>query len=325
VLQRNLNGQYVDYVRTESFTMISSPLLSVTIQPSQGRDYVSFPGDTLRYTVTYGNSSKFSLLGLMLGVKLEGDMYDFTQLRSQEGFFDAGTNTLAFDAAGVPAFANLQPGQTGRLTFSVPLKAGVVGQLGGAKSIFVKATARLSTTNVPTGVDGPEIFTLDSIITKIGSEPTLAQAALYDSGAGTGPLPPQVGQETVFTVRWQLTNPGNDARDTKIVATLPPGVTWKNSATVNGGSAPVFDANRRTVTWTVGLLPFGTGNGTSPYQATFSIAIKPAVNQQGQSVPLVAGATLTGMDAFTGQTIQTRLRDMTTDSVENHPDDGRVQ
>lgn len=326
VLQRNLNGQYVDYVRTDSFTMISSPLLSVTVAPEGGRDYVAFAGDTLRYTVTYGNNSRYTLLGMTLGVKLEGDMYDTAHLQVQGGSYDDGTRTITFDSSGVPDFSALPPGKTGRLTFSIPLKVGVSdGSLGGAKTFFVKATAQFSTTNVPTGVDGTEVSALDSVITKIGSQPALAQAALYDNNAGSGPMPPTVGAETTFTIRWQLTNPGNDVRNAVVTGTLPPGVTFKGGAATANGTAPAYDKTRNTVTWVVGTLPFGTGNGTARYEATFQVSIKPSSNQSGQSVKLITAATLSGVDGFTGLNVQSIQRDLTTDNVENHLNAGRVQ
>ncbi len=323
VLQQKLNGQYVDYVRAEAFTMLSSPLLSVRVATSEGRDYVSFAGDTLRYTVTYGNTSQFTLSGLNLNIKLEGDMYDFSRIRADRGFFDDSTKTLRYDSSGVPNFSSLRPGQTGSVFFTIPLKAGFGSQMGGANNFFVKATARLSTSNVPSGVDGDEVFSLDSLITKISTQPNLSQAILYDDGAGSGPLPPQVGQKTTFTVRWQLTNPGNDIRDAKVTATLPPGVTFEDAVSATNGTPPTVKSS--VVTWAVGTLPFGTGNGTARYEARFRISITPSTNQQGSNPALVAGATLTGTDSFTGQAIQVRLKDYTTDSIENHPEDGRVQ
>jgi hypothetical protein len=326
VLQRNLNGQYVDFVRTEAFTVISSPLLSVTVMPSGGREYVSFPGDTLRYTVTYTNNSRFTLIGMLLGVKLEGEMYDTGRLQSRQGFYDDASHTILYDPAGVPDFAALSPGRTGTLEFNVPLKAGISGTaIGGAQSFYVKATARFSTTNVPTGVDSDEVFALDSVITKIGAQPSLAQAVLYDDPYGSGPFPPTVGSETTLTIRWQLTNPGNDVRGGVVVGNLPPGVTFKGNATATNGTAPVYDGVTKKVTWTVGSIPFATGNGAPRYEATFQVALTPSANQTNTTPKLLTGGILTGTDGFTGQAVEATARDVTTDNVENHLNEGRVQ
>jgi hypothetical protein len=253
-------------------------------------------------------------------------MYDVARLQTQQGFFDDATRTLVYDPAGVPDLGALVPGRTGRLSFSIPLKAGLSGStIGGASSFFVKATARLSTSNVPSGIDGSEVFALDSVITKIGSQPTLTQSVLYDNGAGSGPMPPVVGSETIFTLRWQLTNPGNDVRDAKVTATLPPGVSFKDASTATNGTPPVYDRTRNTVSWIVGTLPFGTGNGTPRYEATFKISIKPSSNQQNTTIKLISGSTLSGTDGFTGQTVQSKPRDLNTNDVEGHLNEGVVQ
>lgn len=323
-LQRNIDGQYVDYVRTDTSTMISSPLLSVSITPNDSRDYVAFVGDSLRYTVGYVNNSPFTLIGLTLKVKLEGEMYNVAGIRVDQGYFDEAARTVTYDSSGVSAFSGLRPGQRGTASFTVPIKSSTSG-IGGTQNLFVKATARLATSNIPSGLDGSEVFATDSVITKISSQPSLGQSLLYDNGAGSGPLPPQVGQTTTLTVQWSLTNPGNDIRNAKVVATLPPGVMFKDAATATLGSAPVFNSATNQVTWNVGTLPFGAGNGTPRPQAQFQVSFTPSSSQQGQSVVIISGTTLTGTDGFTNQAVQVKLRDYTTDSIDGHSGEGRVQ
>jgi hypothetical protein len=325
VVQRLLNGQYVDVAREETSTMISSPLLSVVIAPSEGRDYVAFPGDTLRYIVTYENNSRFTFSGLLLGVKLEGDMYDTSRIQVEGGFYDEAQRMIVYDSAGEPDFAALQPGRSGRLTFTVPLKPGFEGRLEGAGTSFVRATARLVTPNVPVGVDQSEVAAQDVVTTRIGSQPSLSHAVLYDDGAGSGPIPPTVGSETVMTVRWQVTNPGNDIKNAVVTATLAPGVTFKDEASTAQGTAPVYDRASSRVTWSIGTLPYGTGNGTARYEATFKVAITPGSNQVGNPVALVSAASLTGTDAFTSLPVQSQLGTLTTASIDGHSTlEGRV-
>jgi hypothetical protein len=259
----------------------------------------------------------------MLTVKLEGAMYDFAGLDASEGSFNDNTGTITYDSSGVPAFSNLRPNQTGTLIFTVPLKAGLTGSTG-ASTFFVKATARMSTTNLPSGLDGNEIFAQDSVVTKISSQPSFTESILYDNGAGSGPLPPKVGQTTTLTVRWQLSNPGSDVRNSVVTATLPPGVSWAANATSTLGSPPTFTQSSNKVTWNIGTLPYGTGNGTPRAQGQFQISFTPSSNQVGQSVPLVTGTTFIGTDSFTGQPVQLHLRDYTTDDIDGHSGQGQV-
>jgi hypothetical protein len=110
-----------------------------------------------------------------------------------------------------------------------------------------------------------------------------------------------------------------------VTAGLPPGVTFKGNAVTANGTAPVFDVNTKKVTWTVGNLPFGTGNGMPRYEATFQVGITPASNQVGATPTLITASMLTGTDAFTSQAVQSAPKDLTTSNIENHSGGGRVQ
>jgi hypothetical protein len=323
VLQRKLNGEYVDYVRTDESTSLGRPLLSTVLSVNDSREYVSFAGDVLRYEVSYRNDSQYTFVGATLAVKLEGDMYDTSRIRVEDGFYDDATRTVTYDSSGESDLAQLSPGSRGTVVFTIPLKAGLEGS-GGAKSFFVKATSRLSTPNIPSGLDSAEAEATDSLITRISSQPTLAQSLLFDNGAGSGPIPPKVGEETHYTVRWSLTNPGNDVRNTVVSATLAPGVSYEGSALATSGNAPQYDASSRRVTWSVGTLPFGTGNGTMKREGSFMVSLRPSENQKGTAPALLTGTTFVGTDSFTGQTLQATLRDLTTNNAEGHKDEGLV-
>ncbi len=327
VLRRNVNGQYIDYEKASSSTIISSPLLGLSMTVNGAPDYVAHAGDTLKYVIAYRNTSKQTLIGLTLSVKLEGTLYDFATVDPSPGFFNGATNTVQYSASGVPQLASLGPNQSGQVQFGVRLKSSL-GGLPGTRNFSVKATATLATPNVPTGIDAQEISTQTSIVTKVSIDPTLAQPIYYNDPATgpSGPMPPQVGQTTVFTVHWKITNPGNDASGTKITATLAPGVTWKNiTSTTSGLPLPVYNKNNAQVTWDVGTVPTGTGVTNAAYEASFQISITPSVNQRGQTVPLITNTTLAGTDSFTRQSIVVHVRDMSTSDIIDRPDEGTVQ
>src|SRR3990167_9807487 len=94
-------------------TVIGSPLLSLSIIPDEGRDYTSFAGDTLRYTVSFGNTSKATITGLSLSVKLEGDAYDTAKINLSAGSLNDSTKTISFTASDIPSLVALSPRQTG--------------------------------------------------------------------------------------------------------------------------------------------------------------------------------------------------------------------
>ena len=139
-------------------------------------------------------------------------------------------------------------------------------------------------------------------------------------------MPPQVGKETVFTIHWLLTNPGNSLNNAKITATLPQGVSWKNVISVGAGQPqPSYNKNTSQVSWSLGTLPSGVGiAGTAGYELAFQVGLKPSSTQVGLPAPILNGVSLSGVDSFTQQNIVVNNYDLTTNSTIDQPGQGVV-
>ncbi len=327
-VKRQINQEYVNYERASASSVISSPLLSAQVLVNGSRDYTATLGDAVIYSIQYRNSSNFNLLGMTLTAKLEGDMFDLSSLDANGGFFDSSANTILWNASSVPNFGNLAPGAGGVVEFRVRMKPNFPSGIGGAKNFFVKTTATLSTPNVPTGIDSNEVATQDSLVTKISTQPVLHQVMYYNDPAfgSSGPMPPQVGTETAFTVHWQLINPGNDMNDAVIRATLPAGITWKNVVSTGASQPqPVFDRNKSEVVWNLNLLPNGVGVISAKYEVSFQVSITPSLTQRNNTPTIVKIATLSGIDAFTRQQIVVTSRELSTNDTSDRSGEGVVK
>lgn len=327
VLKRNIDGTYVDYQKTNVTTVISSPLLSVDTRINGSLDYVSHAGDTLEYEISYQNVSNFTLSGLVLTAKLDGAMYDLSTVDPKGGFYDSTARTITWNSTVIPAFNLFAPRAQGTAKFLVKLKSNISG--GGSNSLFARATIQLSTENVPDSLNVDRISSTDDVITKITSQPTFRQTMYYNDPAfgSSGPTPPQVGKETVYTIHWQVTNPGNALNNAKIVGTLPLGVTWKNVISVGAGQPqPVYNKNTSQVLWTLGTLPAGVGtSGSSAYELAFQVTVKPSSTQVGQPAPVISNVALSGTDSFTNQAIVVNTLNLTTNSTVDQSGQGAVQ
>jgi len=325
-LKRGINGEFVDYQKVATSSLISNPLLGLDIFVNGSKDYSAHLGDSLQYTVRYKNNSTFNLIGLNLGVKLEGEMYDIETLDTGGGFYDSSSGTILWNAAVVSDFSTLPPNKSGEVKFLVKIKDEFpVGGIGG-RSFFVKLTSNLRTPNIPSGIEDGEISVSDELITRIGTQPTFLQTAFYNDPAfgSSGPLPPEVGQETVFTIHWQIINPGNDMNQVRVRALLPPGIEWKNIGSVDiGQSEPTFNVNNSEVVWNIDILPQGTGVLTPKYEASFQVGIKPSI--VGQTPTLVKDGKLSGADSFTKEQIIINAPDLTTNELVDRPGEGTVQ
>ena len=326
-LKRNVDGSLVDYEKTTVTTVISSPLLSVDTSVNGSSDYISHAGDTLQYSIRYGNTSSVTLSGLVLTAKLEGAMYDFSSIDTKGGFYDASAHSITWNSTVIPAFNALAPMANGTVSFSIKLKPGVSGS--GSSSLFTDASVTLATENVPSTIDATSIATTDDLITKITSQPTFRQLMYYNDAAfgSSGAMPPAAGKDTVYTIHWQLVNPGNALTNAKITATLPLGVTWKNVVSVGSGQPqPVFNKSTSQVSWTLGTLPSGVGvDGSSPYELAFQVTLRPSPTQVGLPAQVLTGPSLSGVDSSTKQNIVVNALDLTTNSTVDQPNQGTIQ
>lgn len=327
VLQRKVNDQYLDYEKASAATIISSPLLSVQLSIAGARDVVAGVGDRLDYYVRWRNTSNTTLIGLTLGVRLEGDMYNLATLNTQGGFFDGATQTITWNSAAVPQFAALPPGASGETRFSIVLKEQFPSGSFGSRAFSVKASANLITPNVPSGVDGEDVAAQDSLTTKISTQPSLGTQAYYNdpSLGATGPFPPQVDQATTYTVRWSVANPGNDIRNVTVSALLPPGVQFLGPAGGGGFGVPAYNANTSTVAWSLASVAQGAGFSGAKPEAAFQVSVTPSLIQRGSVITLLRNISLTATDAFTGQVMTTSSRTLTTDDLVDQRNNGAVQ
>lgn len=321
-------GQYINYENSSASSVIASPLLGADILVNDLHDYTAHAGDDLDYVIKYSNNSNYNLSGLTLSVKLDGDMFDFSKLNTRGGFYDNSSNTILWDPSVVSDFANMPPNAKGQVEFTVNLKPNISSGISSSKNLFVKASVRLNTPNVPPGVSGEELFTTASIITKVTTQPIFNQLIYYSDGAfgSSGPFPPQVGKETVLTVHWQTINPGNDIGNANIRGVLPAGVNWKNVTSVGAGQPElIFNKNTSEVVWNLGTLSQGVGVSLPKYEVSFQIGVKPSSIQTGAPILLIKNTNLSGTDNFTKQSIVVPVNDMTTNDLTDRLGEGYVK
>lgn len=328
-LKRKISGEYVDYQKTSVATVISSPVLGLEVSVNNTTDYLASLGDRLNYAIKYSNNSNVNFFGMNLVVKFEGDTFDFSSLDTRGGFFDDSTKTITWNSSVVPDFGNFTPGVNGKINFSLPLKLSFPSAIpGSSQDKFVKMSVKFGTDNVPTGFESDGVYISSSLVTKITTQPAFNQAIYYDDPnfGSSGPLPMKVGEETFFTVRWLLTNPGNDVENIKVTTKLPPGVEWADMTWTNNDlPQPVFNPNSFQITWSLPKLPYGSGVFTEKYEGRFRIKIKPTDQQKSSSVQLVDGVQFTGTDSFTKQDIVINKNGITSNDLADRSREGNVQ
>ena len=266
------------------------------------RDYIAKPGDFLHYEITFRNIGDKIFQNLFLAIKLRGELFDLSSLKTDTGEMATGDNSIIWTGDKVPELKFLEPGSEGKIEFWINLK---------------KDDKKVQ---MPTIED--EILLGNSrrkFLVKVGTEVKLSQAAFIDDEifGSEGPLPPKVGQDNNFTIMWKVNNSFNPLKDVKIKAVLPKNVG------LTGKMEPqdlTFDPKTRELLWEIDKVAPHQGED-HPLTMAFQIKLNPSAYQKGQFVELVGPATLTGTDQWTGNAISATTSPITTQAF---GDQGKV-
>jgi len=258
------------------------------------QDYAANQGDALHYQIIFRNIGDRTLQSLFLVARLKSDLLDFSTLKTTDGQFTLGDNSIMWDGRKVSSLQFLDPGEEGQVEFWINLSA---DKISSSKDPQIESEIRLGQTK--------KVF-----YTKINSKLELVQELYVDDElfGSEGPLPLKVNQESILTAFWRLKNYYSLLKDVKIKATLPSNVE------LTGQIAPQeisFDSQTRELIWNVSELAEGAGL-LAPKLAGFQIKIKPNTIQKGKAVVVLTNISVSAQDQTTGSAINLTFPDMET-------------
>lgn len=117
---------------------------------------------------------------------------------------------------------------------------------------------------------------------------------------GSGPLPPKVGEETSYELRFRLHNTFHDLSRIVVTATLPPGVRFLGTAPNQAGKISINETTRE-VRFELPRLPVTEAS----ISAAFKVAVVPSETDRGQLVSLLGVSRVEATDAITQITFST--------------------
>ncbi len=261
--------------------------LLLSQQINDNPEYIASPGDILHYQIFFRNLGQESLNDLFLVANLEGKAFDFQTLKSEQGRFQKGDNSIIFDSRTVPKLRFLSPQEEGKVEFWIELKEDWEILSPEDKNATIRNTVSIAQTR-------------EEFVTKINSELKIVSKAYFaDEVFGNlGPIPPRVGETTTYTVMWQAKNYYNDMENVKIKATLPQNVRLTGEIFPEEATL-TFDSQSREIVWDIGALKAGQGVITDAPHIAFQVALTPSEEQKGRAVPLISEVRITGEDTWT--------------------------
>lgn len=317
--------------RTVNHVLVVSAAEIVVEQAFNGEaeDQVVTAGQDVAGTVTYQNVGTTGLRNVIVSVKFEGTGLDASQLKlSSGGSYDPIARTITWTTASVPELATVLPGQQGTLEYEFAIQpTSVFPTTDEGKNQSLIAVAVIDSPDLPTPVGQERKVISDRVVLPIGTELTLTADAFYDDGrlglTSVGPLPPVVGEQTTYTVRFRLGSTFNDVGEARLTAVLPDGVQYLDKVYKTAGEV---EYNERTgeVTWTVAQIEGQAGRLKPAPELHVHVGITPGENLRGQVVPLVQSVTANAFDLYTDQSVELEATQLPTTETASRGQ-GKVQ
>lgn len=280
---------------------INKPFIeaNIFVGGSYSREYATAPSAPITAEVRWANNLDTKVNDMQIRVKISGNAVDRKSIKAPRGFYNSNDDTIVWDKNSDPNFAEVEPGDTGLVSFSLSPKQLYSSSDGILNQPIVNLDASITGRQAVAGSAAKKIESGETKVVKVISNVGFSNQVVYYTGPFTnsGPIPPKVGSETTYTVTWSLTNTSNIIRNTKVRATLPPWVNFVG--TVSPESANVtYNSSTKEITWDAGTIPRGAGFGNDGPQVSFQISFIPSLSQVDETPDLLNDAVLTGRDDF---------------------------
>lgn len=269
--------------------------LSLIVNGSDTPTPASF-GDTLFFAIRYENAGDVHLKDVVVSAKLPSEpagasILDWVSLKDDL----AGArkdSTLVWTKKELPALADLKPGDKGEIDFSVPL---VRKPFPDAKTSDYVVHAMASAMAGKAGnVNGREVDTAPFDVHLLSDASFEAAGRYYTEDGtpiGSGPLPPQVHQKTVYRVFWTIRNSLHELTNLTAATVLPQGVKATGNQHAEAG-ALTFDSTGRQVTWRLNRMP----TSVKSIVVTFDVELQPEAEDIGKLLDLTGDNRLEAFD-----------------------------
>jgi hypothetical protein len=159
----------------------------------------------------------------------------------------------------------------------------------------------------------------EDFVTKISSKLELAQKIFFNDEifGNSGPIPPQAGVPTTYTVTWQAKNYYSNVKAVTVKALLPPEAQFVAAKIFPEDQAGklAYDPATREITWNIGDMTAGQGLVSNPLNISFQTAVTPMNSQVGNTAGIIGAAVIRGDDSWTEISLESTAPAVDTASI----------
>lgn len=137
------------------------------------------------------------------------------------------------------------------------------------------------------------------------------KTSYYDESGnqvGYGPVPPKVGQETKYRLKFDLSNYVNNISGVYMKTKIPDNVFWSDIYSTNSDNKIVYNENTKELVWTIGNV----SNSSSDNFLYFFVTVTPQEEHIGKNVNLTSDITFYYTDDFISKEYVVNLNPLTT-------------
>jgi len=306
----------------QSTTAMARRAITVTqVFNNQQDSLKANPSDTIEAKIGVKNTGDLGLRDLIIKTTFTGTGLDPVSVESEGGFYDSRLNTITWTASSIPGLKTMRPSDSAQLTYRFRLLSlkGLPFSSQEDKNFSVMVQTTADSPDVPSQIGTNKTISSGTFQIMLNSVMQVNMAAYYDDGrtglpVGVGPQPPQVGKETIYTIRARITNSSADVVDGVYRAVLPEGIRWVGNKYSTTGTV-TFDERTREIVWKINIVPARSGTGLPGPELNFQVGLTPSMNQIDSRPTLCLGSSLDGTDTFTSARLHAVGAAIDTESV----------
>lgn len=280
------------------------------------------PGDKIKGRIIVKNTGTIGLRGVQVSTAITGTGINPASIETA-GAYNSRTNVLSWTAASISALSALRPGDSAEipLKFEILPAVSLPAKTAEDKNFSFEFLTQADSPDIPTPIGATKIVSSGKFQMMVNSVLALTTNGFYDDGraglpVSTGPMPPQVGEETILTLRVRVKNTSNDVVDGIYRTTLPEGLRWVNNKYTTTGQV-TFDERTREIKWQMGIISARAGTAIPGPELAFQVGLTPSLNQVQTKPNLLLGASLDATDTFTGAKLRATSDVINTEDVDS--------
>ncbi len=282
---------------------IERPFLDIKIAiDGQTGDVVTIPaGKKSDVQIDVKNTLDETVYDMVIEVVPGGNALTEDSIVTDNGFYDSNTGTVRWETSSNPDFAQVFPGGTRTLSFDVnPTNSRGTASFELVVNIYARRVAESSAVEQLLGTVRTEA--------KYSSEILLGAQAGYNSSTftDTGPVPPEVGETTTYTLTLVARAGVNDVTGAIVHTSLPVYIEWLDE--YSGDGKVTYNNVSKQLEWDIDTIA-----ANRQKELTFQVDILPSISQVDKTPILLNSQQLRANDRFTGVLLQANGGTVTTE------------